>query len=274
HFLRQLQRLSMTFIESRPVGEHMYRASSDIWSIVLLIDDIQCMAQKKATLEEFFLTLTALQEAGKQVVLTSNCYPRDMSLPDDRLRSRLESGVIADIGYPDLDARVAILRRRANAEGMEIDSEVLLYIATLIQSNVRTLEGALIKLIAYTSLTGKAPTTEVARGALSGYHHPAAELPLTIERIQEAVCDWYRLDPAALKGKRRDRQVLLPRQLAMYLARKATQAPLTDIGHHFGGRDHSTVISACKKIDAALQGDPQLRSILQEICQRLGISSP
>ncbi len=240
---------------------------ADVW----LVDDIQFVAQKESTEEEFFLTFTALQEAGHQIVVTSDRYPREVQFLEARLRSRLESGLIVEVGSPDLETRVRILRRKAEAEGMRVSDDVLLFVANSVQSNVRTLEGALIKLLAYSSLTRRPLTESVARDVLEGYSGKHAAPTITVEMIQRAICDFYHVDLKALTSKRRDRAVVLPRQVAMYLARQVTEAPLTDIGHRFGGRDHSTVIAACKKIESSLPGDGQLRDAVAEISRRLGL---
>lgn len=239
----------------------------DVW----LFDDLQFLAGKDSTEQEFFLTFTALQEAGRQIVLCCDRYPRHMDALDSRLRSRLESGVIAEIGCPDLEARVAILRQRAEAERAQISPDVLLYIARLVPSNVRTLEGALIKLLAYCSLTGRAPSEELARNVLAAYARQPDPASLTVEAIQQATCEVFRVNLQALYGKRRDRAAVLPRQVAMYLARRLTPSSLAEIGRHFGGRDHSTVIAACARIETALQSDATLQSRLNEITRRLGI---
>ncbi|MBI3948496.1 MAG: chromosomal replication initiator protein DnaA [Armatimonadetes bacterium] len=239
----------------------------DVW----LFDDFQFVAGKTSTEEEFFLTFIALQEAGRQIVLCCDRYPRHVEPLDGRLRSRLESGVIAEIGCPDVEARVAILRRKAEAERASISPDVLLYIAHLVPSNVRTLEGALIKLLAYSSLTGRPPTEDLARGVLEAYARQPAPETLTVEAIQQAACEVFRVDRKALNGRRRDRAVVVPRQVAMYLARRLTASSLVDIGRRFGGRDHSTVIAACTRVEAALKSDAELRSRLEEITHRLGI---
>lgn len=239
----------------------------DLW----LVDDLQFIAQKRTTEEEFFLTFTALQETGKQIVLCCDHYPKDLNLLDDRLRTRLESGLIVEVGAPDQEARIAILRRKAEAEGVQIDPDVLLLVASLVQSNVRTLEGALIKLLAYSSLTGARLTRDLAHGVLEAYFGKSARAPVSIESIQQATCDFFGTDPKSLKSKRRDRSVLVPRQVAMYLSRQLTDSSLADIGSRFGGRDHSTVISACNKISTHVEKDEQLRNAVEEISRRLGV---
>ncbi|HEX2998897.1 MAG TPA: chromosomal replication initiator protein DnaA, partial [Armatimonadota bacterium] len=237
----------------------------DVW----LVDDVQFIAQKESTEEEFFLTFTALQEAGRQIVLGSDRYPKDMHLLDDRLCSRFESGLIADLRNPDADTRLNILRHKAEAESATVSDDVLLFVAHLVQANVRTLEGALVKLLAYASLTRKPLTESLAREVLEDYYGKHAAPSLTVESIQRAICDFYHIDVKALKSKRRDKHIVLPRQVAMYLARELTNAPLTDIGYRFGGRDHSTVIAACNKIRTNLADDGTLQAAIEELSCRL-----
>jgi len=236
---------------------------------VLLVDDLQFLAGKESTEEEFFLTFTAVQEAGKQIVCCSDRCPREMPLLPDRLRSRLESGLIVEIGAPDFETRVQILRRKAEAEGLEIDEEVLLFVANLIESDVRALEGALIKLIACSSLTRRPLTCALAEETLVSYVGRKSSSSVTVETVLRATCDFYRVDAKAVKSKRRDKSVVLPRQVAMYLSRQITNAPLAEIGERFGGRDHSTVIAACNKIKGSLESDTELRAAIEEISRRL-----
>ncbi|HOJ22557.1 MAG TPA: chromosomal replication initiator protein DnaA [Armatimonadota bacterium] len=236
---------------------------------VLLVDDLQFLAGKESTEEEFFLTFTAVQEAGKQIVCCSDRCPREMPLLPDRLRSRLESGLIVEIGAPDFETRVQILRRKAEAEGIEIDEEVLLFVANLIESDVRALEGALIKLIACSSLTRRPLTCALAEETLVSYVGRKSSSSVTVETVLRATCDFYRVDAKAVKSKRRDKSVVLPRQVAMYLSRQITNAPLAEIGERFGGRDHSTVIAACNKIKGSLESDTELRAAIEEISRRL-----
>lgn len=239
--------------------------TADVW----LVDDVQFIAQKESTEEEFFLTFCALQETGRQIVLASDRSPKEMHLLDSRLCSRFESGLMAELRMPNAQTRLEILRRKARAEGANVDDDVLLFVANLVQSNVRALEGALIKLLAYSSLTRTHLTCSLAHNILDGYFGKPARPVLTVDVIQRAICDYYHVDIKALKGKRRDKGIVLPRQVAMYLARQITDTPLAAIGERFGGRDHTTVLAACRKVKENLDGDRQLRAAVDELTQRL-----
>lgn len=215
---------------------------------LLLIDDIQFLAGKERTQEEFFHTFNALYEASRQIVVSSDRPPKEIPTLEDRLRSRFEWGLITDIQPPDLETREAILRKKAQLEGVEVPVGVLQYIATKIDSNIRELEGALNRLLAYSSMTRSPLTIELAQEVLKDLLPASRARPITIEAIQEEVARYYHLRVDDLKAKKRFRAFAYPRQVAMYLSRELTDASLPRIGEAFGGRDHTTVIHAHEKI--------------------------
>lgn len=232
---------------------------------VLLVDDIQFVAGKESTQEEFFHTFNALYEAGRQIVISSDRPPKEIPTLEERLRSRFEWGLTADIQPPDFETRTAILRRKALSENLHLPDEVLNYIASQVHSNIRELEGALIKVIATASLRSCPVTLDVAAEALKDLVRSTQPRPTTIRAIQKAVADYFGLTVEDLISKRRTRNITIPRQVAMYLARELTDASLPRIGQEFGGRDHTTVIHACDKIRAEQGMDPFLARAVQEI---------
>ncbi|MCL4516184.1 MAG: chromosomal replication initiator protein DnaA [Firmicutes bacterium] len=236
---------------------------------VLLVDDVQFLAGKERTQEEFFHTFNALYEANKQIVISSDRPPKEIPTLEDRLRSRFEWGLITDIQPPDFETRIAILRKKASAEKLKVSDDVMSYIANQIQSNIRELEGALIRVIAYSSLNGTPVTTEVAVEALRDIVQGNKPKQITIKNIQAIVAEYFSLPLDDMKAKKRTRAVAFPRQVAMYLARELTDASLPRIGEEFGGRDHSTVIHAYEKIQESIQEDPSLNQTLKEIIKRL-----
>ncbi|MGE5553846.1 MAG: chromosomal replication initiator protein DnaA [Betaproteobacteria bacterium] len=236
---------------------------------VLLVDDIQFLAGKERTQEEFFHTFNALYEAQKQIVLSSDRPPREIPTLEDRLRSRFECGLITDIQAPDLETRIAILRKKASSENLDLPHEVMVYLAKQIHSNIRELEGALIRVIAYSSLTSQPVTLSLATEALKDILPASKQKAITVERIQEVVAEYFGLGLEDMKARRRTRQVAYPRQVAMFLARELTDLSLPRIGEAFGGRDHTTVIHAYEKIQEASKQDPALQQCLETIVQRL-----
>ncbi|HJS72854.1 MAG TPA: chromosomal replication initiator protein DnaA, partial [Vicinamibacteria bacterium] len=229
---------------------------------VLLVDDIQFIAGKERTQEEFFHTFNALYDAQKQIVLSSDAPPREIPTLEERLRSRFEWGLTADIQAPDLETKIAILRKKADAEGVTLPDNVAIFIASRIKSNIRELEGSLIRLIAYSSLTGRtidlSLTQEVLRDLL-----PSEEKILNLDTIQKHVADHFRLKVSDLKARNNAKSVALPRQIAMYLSKALTRASLPDIGKAFGGKHHSTVIHSVRKIDALRRSDPEFDRLVQ-----------
>ena len=236
---------------------------------VLLIDDIQIIAGKERTQEEFFHTFNALHEENKQIILSSDRPPKEIPTLEDRLRSRFEWGLIADIQPPDFETRMAILKKKADVEGLNVPNEVMVYIATKIKSNIRELEGALIRIIAYSSLTNRDVSVDLASEALKDIISNKESAPVTVKTIQESVANYYNLRIEDLKSQRRTRNIAYPRQIAMYLSRKLTDMSLPKIGEEFGGRDHTTVIHAYEKISENLKTDEGLQSMINDITKKL-----
>lgn len=236
---------------------------------ILLIDDIQFIAGKERTQEEFFHTFNALHDANKQIILSSDRPPKEIPTLEDRLRSRFEWGLIADIQVPDFETRMAILKKKADVENLNVANEVMGYIATRIKSNIRELEGALIRIIAYSSLTNREVTVDLASEALKDIISKKQGKHITIDLIQDIVSSYFNLRVEDLKSQRRTRNVAYPRQIAMYLSRKLTDMSLPKIGEEFGGRDHTTVIHAYEKISENLKTDNSLQNIINDITKKL-----
>ena len=226
---------------------------------VLLIDDIQFIAGKEGTQEEFFHTFNAIHEEGKQIVISSDRPPKAITQLEDRLRSRFEWGLIADISAPDLETRIAILRAKAEAQNVAVPPPVVDFLAQRIVSNIRELEGALTRIVAYAALQAAPVTTQLAQEVLQNILYNPQRKTLSPERIAETVARYYGIPLEQLKGKARDRQVVLPRQIAMYLMREETEAPLLRIGEVLGGRDHSTVLHGCEKIEREMAENDDFR---------------
>jgi len=236
---------------------------------ILLIDDIQFIAGKESTQEEFFHTFNALYEANKQIIISSDKPPKEIPTLEERLRSRFEWGLIADIQPPDLETRVAILRKKAEFENIDIENEILLYIATKIESNIREIEGSLKRVIAYSSLTNRKITIELAEEALKDFISNNKPKKITPHLIQEIVGEYFNLRVEDFKSKKRSRSIAFPRQIAMYLCRELTDMSLPRIGEEFGGRDHTTVIHACDKISSEIQIDASVRNVVSDIRKRI-----
>ncbi|MCM3707402.1 MULTISPECIES: chromosomal replication initiator protein DnaA [Cytobacillus] len=238
---------------------------------VLLIDDIQFLAGKEQTQEEFFHTFNTLHEESKQIIISSDRPPKEIPTLEDRLRSRFEWGLITDITPPDLETRIAILRKKAKAEGLDIPNEVMLYIANQIDSNIRELEGALIRVVAYSSLINKDINADLAAEALKDIIPSSKPKVITILEIQRVVGEHFNVKLEDFKAKKRTKSVAFPRQIAMYLSRELTDFSLPKIGEEFGGRDHTTVIHAHEKISKMLQSDSQFEKQLKEINEMLKV---
>ncbi|WP_199616892.1 chromosomal replication initiator protein DnaA [Paenibacillus alkalitolerans] len=236
---------------------------------ILLIDDIQFLAGKEQTQEEFFHTFNSLHEQGKQIVISSDRPPKEIPTLEERLRSRFEWGLITDIQPPDLETRIAILRKKAKAENLDIPNEAMMYIANQIDSNIRELEGALIRIVAYSSLINQDITTHLAAEALKDIIPNNRNRVVTIQDIQQKVGEYYGLRTEDFKARKRTKAVAFPRQIAMYLSRELTDHSLPKIGEAFGGRDHTTVIHAHEKISASLQQDQELFRIVQSIREKI-----
>lgn len=231
---------------------------------VLLIDDVQFIAGKERTQEEFFHTFNALYESHKQIVVTSDKFPKEIPGLEERLRSRFEWGLIADIQPPDVETKQAILKMKAEHNGIELPEEVTQFLATSVSSNVRELEGFLIRIGAYASLTSTPVSLSMAREILKDIL-VEKNREITVEEIQKIVANHFNIKVADLKSPKRLKALVLPRQIAMYLARQLTSCSYPEIGERFGGKDHSTIIHAIKKIEKQLDQDFQLRSIINGI---------
>ncbi|MCK6508400.1 chromosomal replication initiator protein DnaA [Myxococcota bacterium] len=235
---------------------------------VLMLDDIQFIAGKKMTQEEFFHTFNFLHSSSKQIIVTSDRYPQEIPALEERLRSRFQWGLIADIQEPELETRMAIVTQKAENNGLNLDNELVLYLASSMQNNIRELEGALVRLRAFAELTGRQVTLRMARDVLRGLM-PERQPVASVEVIQQMVAEYYEVKLHDLRGNKRHKQVLLPRQVAMYLCRKLAQASFAEIGTGFGGKDHSTAINACQRIEQLLPDDPVLRSEINELEARI-----
>lgn len=226
-------------------------------SDVLMVDDIQFIAGKDRTQEEFFHTFNTLYESRKQIVISSDRFPKDIPSLEERLRSRFAWGLIADIQPPDLETKVAILNKKADEGKINLPQDVSLYISSRIKSNVRELEGCLIRISAFASLMGSEITLDLAKDVLGELFHDE-DPPIDIKSIQKAVGEHFNLSVTELKSQKRSKSIALPRQIAMYLCRRLTKASLPEIGRQFGGKDHTTVIHSCSKIENQMKGDTDL----------------
>jgi chromosomal replication initiator protein len=233
---------------------------------VLLVDDVQFLAGKEGTQTEFFHTFNALYDSQKQIVISSDCPPHEIPQLEERLRSRFEWGLIADIQSPDLETKTAILKRKAESEGITLADNVAIYIAGKIKSNIRELEGSLIRLIAYASLTGKEITLSLAQEVLRNVLQND-DRAVTIESVQKAVAEHYSLKVTELKSKNNSKSVALPRQVAMYLCKNLTTASLPEIGRSFGGKHHSTVIHSIKKIELLRTRDGDFNMVINNLLE-------
>ena len=236
---------------------------------ILLVDDIQFIAGKESTEEEFFHTFNSLHEMSKQIVICSDRPPKAIVSLEERLRSRFEWGLIADIQPPDLETRMAILRVKADLLRYRIPDDIIAYIAGRVQTNIRELEGCLNRLMAYQQLHRTDLTMDVARAAMTSLGNDNRESRLNGKQIAQAVAEYYHISEEAMCGKQRDKHIVMPRQIAMYLIRQETEVSLLEIGQLFGGRDHSTVLHACEKIDREININPTLRREIVAIREQL-----
>ncbi|HEY4105533.1 MAG TPA: chromosomal replication initiator protein DnaA [Polyangiaceae bacterium] len=260
-FIEALQHHKMDEFRAR------YRTECDL----LLVDDIQFLAGREQTQEEFFHTFNALHDADRPIIVTSDKYPQQLQRMPERLVSRFTSGLVADIQTPQLETRVAIVRKKAELEGIELSDEVAVMLAQTVQSNVRELEGALIRLAAKSSLTGRHIDEEFTLGELAMVTPRRPEL-MSVEDIQRAVCNHFRLSNSDLLSKDRHKSVAFARQVAMYLCRQRLKCSFPELGRAFGNRDHTTVMSAVRRVEALRQRDPQVNAHLEAIEQRLASS--
>jgi chromosomal replication initiator protein len=231
---------------------------------VLILDDVQFLAGRERTQEEFFHTFNSLYEGHRQIVLTSDKFPKEIPDLEERLRNRFEWGLIADIQSPDMETRVAILQKKAEVERIELPHDVALFLAANIDSNVRELEGSLTRLGAFASLNKSEITVDFARQVLQNILREKDAI-ITIESIQRTVCEFFHIRPADMRSKKRTRIIAVPRQVAMYLCRRYTQASFPVIGDRFGGRDHSTVIHATQVVDQRAKQDPTFRATIERL---------
>jgi chromosomal replication initiator protein len=237
---------------------------------LLLIDDIQFISGKERTQEEFFHTFNDLYESRKQIVVSSDCPPKDIPEIEERLRSRFEWGLIADIQPPDFETRVAILKKKAALERIILPDDVAYLIGSRVKSNIRELEGSLTRMIAFCALTGREMNIDLAQEVLAELWGDEEKI-ITIDQVQRKVCDLFGVKPSDLKAKTRTKTIAFPRQIAMYLARKLTHASLAEVGRAFGGKDHTTVLHAVDKISGLLEEDPKLRKTIDTLIQGIQI---
>ena len=237
---------------------------------VLLVDDIQFIEGKDTLQEEFFHTFNSLYEAGKQIIISSDRQPRELATLEARLKSRFEWGLITDIQPPDLETRIAILRKKVATDRIDIpDTDVLTFIADRVTSNIRELEGSLTRVIAYASLTGRPISVAVADEVLKDLFPGGSARSITIEQVQAAVCEWFSLSQADLRGDKRPQSIAYPRHIAMYLCRELTDQSLPKIGAKFGGRDHSTVMHGVRRIGDLIREDREVFNVVQELTARI-----
>ena len=235
---------------------------------LLLIDDIQFMAGKEATQEEFFHTFNALYESHKQIVVTSDKFPKDIPGLEERLRSRFEWGLIADIQPPGVETKMAILKKKSDMHAVNLPDDVALFLAEGATSNIRELEGMLIRLEAFASLTGQEITLSMAREVMKDIIVEKTR-DITVEMIQKHVADHFRIKVSEMKSDKRIKTLVVPRQIAIYICRELTKASYPEIGEKFGGKDHSTIIHSVKKIEKQMAGDPEFKGTVEDIKKRL-----
>ena len=233
---------------------------------LLMIDDIQFISGKERTQEEFFHTFNDLYESRKQIIVSSDSSPKDIPEIEERLRSRFEWGLIADIQPPDFETRVAILKKKAALDRVKLPDDVAYLIASRVKSNIRELEGSLTRMIAFCALTGREMTVDLAQEVLSDLWGEEEKI-ISIDQIQRKVCDFFGIKMSDLKAQNRTKAVAFPRQIAMYLSRQLTHASLSEVGRAFGGKDHTTVLHAVDKIQNLLQEDPKLRKVVDGLIQ-------
>lgn len=236
---------------------------------VLLMDDIQFMAGKERTQEEFFHTFNALYDGQKQIVITSDCPPREIPTLEERLHSRFEWGLIADMEPPDLETKVAILKRKADLDGVLLPDDVAFFIASKVKSNIRELEGSLVRLVAISSLRGLPVTKMLAQDAIRSIAEDDQPAGITLDQIQQMVAAHYRLRTEELKSKSNARQIAVPRQVAMYLCKRLTKHSFPEIGREFGGKHHTTVIHSVEKIETLVKNDQNFHRVVSELIDNL-----
>jgi len=236
---------------------------------VLMVDDIQFIIGKEATQEEFFHTFNALHSMGKQIIISSDKPPKDMETLDDRFKSRFDMGLMADIGYPDYETRMAILRKKSEDKNFILDEEIMKYIAENIKSNIREIEGALNKLIAFSNLEKKEITMEIAERELQNFISPNVAREVTPQLIIEVVAEHFNITVDQMASKNRSSSIVKPRQIAMYLCQTMTESSQQAIGHLLGGRDHSTIIHGATKISDDMKNDENLKNLVETIKKKI-----
>lgn len=236
---------------------------------VLLVDDIQFLTGKQSTQEEFFHTFNTLRDTEKQIILSSDRPPREVKDLEERLRSRFEWGLITDIQAPDLETRIAILKKKALIDRLNVPNDVMVYIASRIDSNIRELEGALTRVVAFASLSNQPVTTELVSETLQDIFPQGGKKEISIDLIKDIVADFFKVKVEDFESKKRTREIAYPRQIAMYLSRELTSTSLPQIGSAFGGRDHTTVIHACEKIRNDCGNDTKVQNTVNELMERL-----
>lgn len=234
-----------------------------------LIDDIQFLSGKEASQEEFFHTFNELYQCGKQIVITSDRPPKDINVIADRLKSRFEWGLLADIGAPDLETRIAIIQRKAELLQLIIPDEIINFIATKLKSNIRQLEGAVKKIKMYKMYTGSEPTLSVAQNVIKEILNDNQPMPITIERIIEEVAQTYKVNPNDIRSNKKNAPISQARQIAIYIVREITQATMKEIGQEFGGRDHTTIVYTLKKVENLIKTNPHDKGIIEDIIKNI-----
>jgi len=235
---------------------------------MLLVDDVQFLAGKERTQEEFFHTFNTLYEAQKQIILSSDRFPKEMPDMEERLRSRFEWGLIADLQSPDVETRIAILRKKSDDEGIALPEDVVQFLAAAMKSNIRELEGSLVRLGAYSSLTGQPIALEMAKNVLRDIIGEKKRV-ITMDDIEEAVAERFHIKISEMRSRRRSKTLVYPRQIAMYLCRELTNSSFPEIGRHFGGKDHTTIIHACKQVTKGKISDATLNSTLESLKEQI-----
>ena len=234
-----------------------------------LIDDIQFLSGKDASQEEFFHTFNELYQCGKQIVITSDRPPKDINIIADRLKSRFEWGILADIGVPDLETRIAIIQRKAELLQIRIPDDIINFIATKLKSNIRQLEGAVKKIKMYKLYTGSEPTLSVAQNVIKEILNDNQPVPITIERIIEEVAQTYHVSPADIRSNKKNAPISQARQIAIYIVREITQSTMKEIGQEFGGRDHTTIVYTFKKVENLIKTNPHDKGIIEDIIKNI-----
>ncbi|SFG90522.1 chromosomal replication initiator protein DnaA [Desulfotomaculum arcticum] len=279
HFISETNKLQVAYVTSEKFTNDLISAIREEKTVefkekyrsidTLLIDDIQFLAGKERTQEEFFHTFNTLYEASKQIIISSDRPPKEIPTLEDRLRSRFEWGLITDIQPPDYETRIAILQKKANMENYNVQDDVITFIADRINSNIRELEGALIRVAAYSSLTNETIDKDTAQEVLKDILPDKKPVEITIPLIQQKVSNFFGLKIEDLKSKKRHRAVALPRQIAMYLCRELTDYSLPKVGDFFGGRDHTTVLHAQDKVSTEIQKDPTFAQTVHKLLETI-----